>query len=269
VIVVIRGDEPPALVDLRGTKLAELRDIFVKEGRPPLSDEIRGYDLVKEILWKAQRKKCCYCERKIECKFYDVEHYRPKAGANHGRGEPIGAGYWWLAFTWENLLFSCKNCNEGKAKGIQFPLRAESIPLVGEQQPPRGERPLLIDPARECGIRHIQFRLWTDQKWRPTSRDGSEEGRETIRVCMLDRDDLLGMYTDHVNKKVRRHAEKIDRILRAPRPDPRALDEAVKDANVDLLRRGSEFVGLSYDALRHFVSDHQLRPFGQAWRQPA
>jgi uncharacterized protein (TIGR02646 family) len=257
------------LAILRGNKLKALRDLIARENRPPGSTEIKGYDIAAELLWWAQHRKCCYCERIIECLFYDVEHYRPKAGVNHGPAHPLyDGGYWWLAFTWENLLFSCKGCNEGKGKGIQFPLTAGSIPLRREQQPRLGERALLIDPAGECGIRHIEFRLSAvEKKWRPSARDGSVEGDETIRVCRLDRDDLVVLYTVHVNSKVRPKAEAVNDAI--GRGDEDAVRRAVRMANVDLLRRGREFVGLSYDALRHFVPHANLAPFGQAFRQPA
>ena len=48
----------------------------------------------------------------------DVEHFRPKAevkeaGENH-------QGYWWLAYSWENLLIACKTCNQ-EYKRIKIP----------------------------------------------------------------------------------------------------------------------------------------------------
>jgi hypothetical protein len=262
-ITVDRGPEPPKLTLVRVSKMRDLRTLIAGGGWPK---EIDGYRIVARELWEAQRHKCCYCERVIECNFYDVEHYRPKLLVDHCRRQAVIRGYWWLAFTWENLLFSCKGCNEGKAKGIQFPLTPESIPLAAEQAPSLGERPLLLDPTRECGIGHIEFRLWPDRKWRPAARNGSAKGRETIRVCMLGRDDLLELYTKHVDRNVRPEADAVARALASGLEGD--VREVVNRASVKLLRRGQPFVGLSYDALRHFISDSALASYRCAWRCP-
>lgn len=265
-IRIDRGAEPAKLAMLRAQKLVDLRNIKTHEGRDPKSDEIDGYRIVADDLWVRQFKKCCYCEMGIPRKRQDVEHYRPKAEANRGEYFPTH-GYWWLAFTWENLLYSCQNCNQGIAKGVQFPLKDGSVPLVAEQQPHRGERPLLIDPATECGIEHIEFILDPGKKWRPIPRNGSAKGAATIRVCDLDRDDLLGLYTGHVNRNVRVWDRKIKEAFKDK--DDVAVDKHVSDANRALLRRSQPFVGLSYDALRHFVPDAELKPFGLSWHPPA
>jgi uncharacterized protein (TIGR02646 family) len=106
-IRITRGPEPANLVTIRNAQLAVLRTL----GREPTSKEINGYSVVAEDLWKAQHHKCCYCEQRIPKGFNDVEHYRPKAVAARQPGSNDTHGYWWLAFTWENLLFACPACN--------------------------------------------------------------------------------------------------------------------------------------------------------------
>lgn len=60
--------------------------------------------------------KCAYCEAKATAVSYgDVEHFRPKAH------------WWWLACAWENYLFSCQICNQGRFKGENFPLAGAAI----------------------------------------------------------------------------------------------------------------------------------------------
>lgn len=51
--------------------------------------------------------KCAYCEQGGEQ--FHVEHYRPKAA------------YFWLAYSWDNLLYVCPNCNE--YKGTKFEIQ--------------------------------------------------------------------------------------------------------------------------------------------------
>jgi hypothetical protein len=264
-IRVHRGLEPAALVKVRTEKLKKLRGIVARGKGDPLSDDIDGYRVVAKALWEAQLRKCCYCEKSIEHDRNDVEHYRPKAGANRGVHHPARHGYWWLAFTWENLLFSCENCNQGKAKGIKFPLAKGGTPLVAEQPPNRYERPLLIDPAVECGVEHIQFRfIPVEKKWKPFARQGSSQGYETIRTCMLDRNDLLDLYLKHVNGEVRPEVTAVRAALAGR--DCNAIDQAVRSANQKLLRRSKPFVGLSYDALQHFIPNAELTSWGLAWK---
>ena len=53
--------------------------------------------------------KCAYCETSTEVVAHgDVEHFRPKSI------------YWWLAFVFDNYLFSCQICNQ-TYKGDRFP----------------------------------------------------------------------------------------------------------------------------------------------------
>jgi len=266
-IRVHRGPEPAELVKVRAEKLKELRDIVAREKRDPLSTEIKGYRVVAKALWEAQHHKCCYCEQPLERCRNDVEHYRPKAQANRGTHHAATHGYWWLAFTWENLLFSCENCNQGKAKGVKFSLAAVGRTLVAEQSPNHYERPLLLDPAIECGVEHIQFHLVpATRKWMPFARQGSPKGYETIRTCLLDRNDLLDLYTKHVNGEVRPEVKAVRAAL--VQADVVAIDQAVHRAHQKLLRRSKPFVGLSYDALQHFIPSSGIASWGCAWHAP-
>jgi len=76
------------------------------------------HDDVRLELHRYQDGKCCYCERKREPKREpDIDHFRPKGGVTE---DPEHPGYWWLAYEWSNLYFSCKPCNEN-AKKNRFP----------------------------------------------------------------------------------------------------------------------------------------------------
>lgn len=65
------------------------------------------------------KSKCGYCER--YCSIPEVEHHRPIGQVNNGC--EIGAGYYWLAYEWTNLVASCKECNGRPNKGTRFPIR--------------------------------------------------------------------------------------------------------------------------------------------------
>lgn len=267
-IRVRRSLEPAELATVRETKLDDLRRVATT--RHPTGDEIQGYRVIADHIWRAQHHKCCYCETSVLLDYNDVEHFRPKAEANRGEHCSARHGYWWLAFTWQNLLFSCPGCNRGRAKGIQFPLAPGSIALdaLVEEQPPGRELPLLIDPALECGVDHIEFKLSQHEKsWRPVARNRSEKGDRTIAVCRLDREDLLEVYAAHVESNVLPAVDAAREALRSG--DKRAVHRALWWADQRLLRPNQPYVGLSYDALVHHVPNEQLAPFRMEWFRPS
>ena len=144
---------------------------------------IYAHDSVKNKLLKAQHHKCCYCESKFRATYPGaVEHFRPKGAVqqerNQGREYP---GYYWLAYSWENLLVSCHSCNS--KKGTLFPLSDPGARARSHRDDMGAERPLLVDPASEEPRQHIRFRG-------SASEPLTERGRETIRVLGLDRSDL-------------------------------------------------------------------------------
>lgn len=68
-----------------------------KAGKPELIEDSKG--------------KCAYCESNVTVNAYvDVEHYRPKSI------------YWWLAYSYDNYLASCRLCN-AKYKSDHFPVK--------------------------------------------------------------------------------------------------------------------------------------------------
>ncbi len=69
----------------------------------------------KNQLKKESHGKCAYCEASTAVVAHgDVEHFRPKSK------------YWWLAYCYDNYLFSCQLCNQS-FKGNEFPLGDETL----------------------------------------------------------------------------------------------------------------------------------------------
>src|SRR5208283_4916879 len=89
--------------------------------------KIYGHEDVKRALVTMHHGKCCYCESHVRhTSPGTIDHYRPKAASQQRIGTPfIRPGYYWLAYNWENLLFSCPACNQ-TYKRNQFPLRDEA-----------------------------------------------------------------------------------------------------------------------------------------------
>lgn len=249
-----RGLEPASLGRARAEGLAAAREA-IRTGAPL---ELAGYEVVKAELFAAQQRKCCYCEKLQEqAKHRDVEHFRPKAR------------YWWLAWTWDNLLFACIDCNR-EYKKTQFPLASGSCALAAEQAPPGDERPLLIDPADPASdpLAEIEFRrekIASRERWVPYGL--TERGRETIRVCGLDRPGLLTLYADHVRDVVR---PKLEAFFAAhAREDVRAAIKAWDTAKRGLLGRERPFRALSHDALKRLVPEALRARYGLELPRPA
>lgn len=266
-IRVVRGLEPQALADVRARELPVLQAIVAAGGRPKSSD-IKGYGPVevRRALWEMQHKKCCYCEKEIEDTREDVEHFRPKAEADRKPGSALDHGYWWLAYTWENLYYSCPQCNQPPYKGVRFPLEAGSVALGDGEVPPGRERPLLIEPVLESGVAHIEFvreKRGSRPVWVPKPRNRSPKGDWTIRICGLDRDALLDQYNKHVNGYVMPVVESVRTAILSG--DPARVYEEVERGRRKLIHPRQRFVGLSHDALRVFVPAEDLARFRLAW----
>ncbi len=268
------------LAALEARALPAMRAIVAQHGRDPTQEEIERFDyrIAGTLLCRRQGLKCAYCEHPEQRKRNDVEHFRPKTRAQRGPSHPQTHGYWWLAWRWDNLLFACRNCNQSQpnqgGKLDKFPLAPTSGVLVAEQDPYGAhaalELPTLIDPARLSGVEHIEYKRLTlpggATRWFPVARHMSLLGDTTIRVCGLDRDDLLDAYDDHVETLVRPRAAQFDDLH--PHTAPAERQRLWAQIEADLYRPGRPFVGLSYDALCTLVDDDDLAAFGIVRRKP-
>lgn len=227
-----------------------------------------------EPLWRAQRSQCCCCEQKILLSHNDLEHYRPAISADRSPGSAETHGYWWLAFTWKNLLFACAVCNRSR-KNDRFPLDLGSRALRPREAPPGQETPLLLDPAFDNAVEHIEFVFSTiagplsvagghpRKQWWPRARHGSKRGDWTIRVCGLAKSDLAELYDVHVNREVRPRADALERALLEGTDVTGPFENALA-----LLHPAMPFVGLSYDALCSLVPPAKLAARKLAWPEP-
>ena len=175
-----------------------------------LVDAVRGGNKPKiSNLYKRQKEqyyfsnaepffgKCAYCEVFLFSNQHgDVEHYRPKSRVTkldnsevtydrHGRRIPH-PGYYWLAYSWRNLLPSCIRCNQVSkvdnttiGKGTRFPLVDDEYAFMpGDED---RERPLLINPTIDNPSEHLFFDTETG-----TINALSERGRVTCEVLGLN-----------------------------------------------------------------------------------
>lgn len=188
------AEKPPEPTVLRSRKVERAKEAIeekVASGEPlsSKSDFPRYWtdDAIRKVIWNHQHKKCCYCERKRDMKREaDIEHFRPKTET----AEDGNPGYWWLAYDWDNLFFSCKACNQTKSS--KFPLVDGDRARVPTDDI-NSERPILPHPVNEDSEEIIGY-IWDEsspvEQVRPRGKDLEGRGDETIKILGLDRLEL-------------------------------------------------------------------------------
>lgn len=278
---MIRIQRPPEPIELRTARRKCLAHamLLVQAGKPFKFDDhawAAAYAVARAPLYHAQNQKCAYCERQQGLSSQPVEHFRPKGGVEGG--DPLC--YFWLAWTWENLLFACNTCNQRPNKGNRFPLapRTTALPppttseILSGQGPAfeiHTEQPLLVDPAREDPLIHILWRPENpddspdEQRWRPMHR--SPRGESTIDIMGL-RSDL----PDHIGSHIRTYVNPgVRRIRCAMAADKRDLVESEWNQLVhSLFVPLQPYHAASHDALNYWIPDLDRKAWGLALPRP-
>jgi len=157
--------------------------------------KIYAHKTVKAALRKAQHDKCCFCESKVtHISYGDVEHFRPKAGVRQRSGTSLERpGYYWLAYEWSNLFFSCQLCNQRYKENL-FPLKKPADRAKSHNDDLHAEKPMFINPTEDVR-KYISFREEVI-----FAVDDNPRGKATIRALGLDRDELNDMRRDCYDK---------------------------------------------------------------------
>lgn len=131
---------------------------------------------IKKVLSKMFNGKCAFCESYIEHIDYgDIEHFKPKSKFPES------------AVEWENLLLSCKKCNDKGQKGDSWP---EEI-----------EGGLLINPCDEDPSDFFEFIF--DVKTNATIiKPKNRRGQTSEKVYGLNKPTLLIQRNRYVKKIV-------------------------------------------------------------------
>ena len=148
--------------------------------------DIYGHESVREVLNKAQYGKCCFCEGKFDAfAAADVEHYRPKGAVKQDeKSRALLPGYFWLAYSWENLYRCCQVCNRSNKRDF-FPLNYPAKRARSHADNLAEEEPLILDPGGLDDPReHIGFH-------QELAVALTEVGRNTIQLIGLNRAALV------------------------------------------------------------------------------
>jgi hypothetical protein len=202
---------------------------------------IYGGKVTKKQFAVAQYMKCCFCEAVFDANVAgDVEHYRPKKSVTTNAGA-VYPGYYWLAYEFSNLFYSCPDCNQYKKKNW-FPLGVEANRARSHHQNENFERPLLLSPGGPLNPRrHIRFD-------RDFPVGVTREGQTTIRILGLDREPL-----NRQRRKILARLEadrNVVKLLGAdPRPEAQAEVDRANLALAEAVLPSAEFSAAAQDYL--------------------
>ncbi len=173
---------------------------------------------VKKSLEKLFNEKCAYCEGKPASQGpWDVEHYRPKGRVKENKDHH---GYYWLAYTWDNLLPSCVFCNQNRTdqptfddptvgpvagKLDQFPLHDEANRAMGPNDLLNLEEPLLLNPCMDQDCEQyfrydVKGYILVEES---NSVPKQERAEETIKICHLNRRRLRSDRAKEIAKAIK------------------------------------------------------------------
>ncbi|WP_417857540.1 HNH endonuclease [Xanthomarina gelatinilytica] len=200
---------PPALTHLKWNNLKAR--LLIEKSSHKISDKCYR-DCTLEPLSALYKDKCAICER-LRGTELQVDHYRPKKPRNNKTKTLYNnPGYYWLAYTWSNLIPLCSKCNGNKSN--KFPIIGwNDLNRISDHNNVLGlnpfapysldwlqqrEQPLIVNPEYDTmPERHFSF----NRNGKIVGR--TAEGVETIKVCKLNRKDLvwerLKIREDYVN----------------------------------------------------------------------
>lgn len=244
-IRVTKPTQAPRILRERGKATTEANCSAFDSAPVDYSNGIRTFEFdsglygaksVKNSLIKAQHRKCCFCESKVtDVAYGDVEHFRPKGGFRQIESDPLGRpGYYWLAYAWENLFFSCQLCNQ-RFKRTLFPLEDPNQRALSHNDDLSLEKPLFVDPSQSDPEEYIAFR-----EEYPYAVDSNAIGRATIEGLGLAREELNESRRDLLEKL------KIIKIL-ADMPVPESTE--AQALLVRAVREDSEYSSMARAAI--------------------
>lgn len=207
-----KGKDKPTDIEKKRAEVIALGKF--PKGSGKYSDAYKRAD-IKKALQAIYYKKCCYCETKIRQP--DVEHFRPKST------------YHWLAYSWDNLLLACPDCNRSY-KNARFDIAGKQvhyqkgdlsdIHILASSKRYLDEQALLLHPELDNPEEHLCY----DEFGKIYAMKGSKRGEATIEICGLDAE-----YLEEARKElVEMFEKKIENEIIENINDKIALSKAIK-----------------------------------------
>jgi hypothetical protein len=211
---------------------------------------------IRDWLLSLFNNKCWYTEAQEAVSAYHVDHYRPKGQVTDvGRTSPE-AGYWWLAFKWENYRICGQLINVKKSD--VFPLVGGLRATFDAPDSLKLEAPALLDPTTE-DARLISFEMDEDG-CRAVSMPGADEEdcarvAITIEVIGLNRLDRLNQKRADIWEACREQLASYDAASQEP-PALKKLQRALVIRDLKKrIRYESELSSVAEACIRKLGSD--------------
>ncbi len=249
---------PKSLV--KGSTLSKRQGVISK-GFPKVSfsssdkekKELKEYEKrfkssdIKKSLKELYKNKCAFCEEQVKVCIDNeledcsstVEHYRPKSI------------YYWLAYSWDNLLWCCYRCNQNKDNTFDVTKQLGTFDKKTFLNKDKNrihntfkiynriEKPFMIHPELESVLNKLTFVNGIID-----STDSRIE--YTIRTCALDRDDLNEKRLK-VIEKFKNNAKKRNRLNKS-------YQDILDNLKKDFMNEQSEFRALKFWIIKNHKS---------------
>ena len=196
-----------------------------------------SHPTVKSALRRIHKDKCCYCESKYGTSAYlHVEHFRPKGEVRQSFSDPKEyPGYYWLAYSWTNLLLACFDCNT-LYKNSLFPLKNPTRRARSHNDDVNREQRLLVDPTDDNPRSHIRFVADI-----PVAE--TEMGTHTIEGLGLRRPNLVEARLEWYRK-----IDLLGRIITCqPHPAIQGIQQEARDQLKGAMQPASQFSAMVID----------------------
>lgn len=193
---------------LKARYLQYKTDIKLGKKKFKFDSNLYGHKAIKAALKRLQHNKCCFCEAKISHIAYgDVEHFRPKAAYKRfARDSYQYPGYYWLAYNWDNLFFSCQRCNQEYKRNL-FLLADETTRVLSHEGDISTEEYIFLHPSHDNPEEHITFEYEV-----PKAKNNSLRAKETIERLGIDRFDL----NEHRYQQLKKYLDMLHIIEQYP-----------------------------------------------------
>lgn len=147
---------------------------------------------VRTQLRTIYNNKCAFCEKSLLDMPKHVEHFRPKQANAKLTTCDASFGYYWLCFSWDNLLLACGECNSPKnscfdINGTRATYNRETFANIHNLSAGYDalEQPLFFNPEVNDPEPHLVF----DVNSQLSSKN--PQMQYTIERCSLNRQELL------------------------------------------------------------------------------
>lgn len=230
---------PPVCKTTHAKRLTIIKDGHYTDSEP--FNSRYKYQDIKDKLNKIYHHKCAYCESRLEQ--LQVEHYRPKKGAK---------AYYWLVYSWDNLLLACPACN--RAKGDKFEIKGRPVSYVDTPENIKNintlsasydalEFPLMVNPE----VTDPEDILEYTEEGEALSKD--ERFKYTIETCQLNRNFLK----DERRKIFEDFRKKVRSIFLENREEDRKLllIHLINSYMVETEDLEKSYLGIRKYAIRH------------------